>query len=130
RLNPGVDPWIPVPGTVIRLPTRYILPNADEEGIVVNIPEMRLFDFTVKDGPVVLALAIGDEADPSILGEFKVGAKRKDPDWHVPASIRAEKPDLPAVVSAGPNNPLRSRWLTIRRTSYGIHRHDLRSAVG
>lgn len=130
RLNPAVDPWIPVPGTVVDLPTRYILPDTDEEGLVVNIPEMRLFDYTVKDGPEVFALAIGDEADRSILGEFKVGAKRKDPAWRVPASIRAEKPELPPEVPAGPDNPLGSRWLTIGRTSYGIHGTNVRWSIG
>ena len=130
RLNPGIDPWIPAPGTEVRLPTRVILPDTDSEGLVVNIPEMRLFDYTVRDGPEVFALAIGDEADPSILGEFKVGAKRKDPVWNVPASIRADKPELPAVVPAGPDNPLGSRWLTIGRTTYGIHGTNVRWSIG
>jgi L,D-transpeptidase ErfK/SrfK len=78
----------------------------------------------------VFALAIGDEADPSMLGEFKVGAKRENPVWHVPASIRAEKPELPAVVPAGPDNPLGSRWLTIGSTSYGIHGTNVRWSIG
>jgi len=130
RLNPEIDPWIPVPGTVVRLPTRFILPHADEEGLVVNIPEMRLFDFTVKGGPEVFSLAIGDQADPSILGEFRVGKKRKDPTWHVPESIRAEKPELPAEVPPGPDNPLGSRWITIGRTSYGIHGTNVRWSIG
>jgi len=130
QLNPKVDPWIPVPGTVVQLPTRYILPIADENGIVINLPEMRLFDFTVKNGPEVFALAIGDEASPSLLGKFVVGAKRKDPSWHVPASIRAEKPELPAEVPAGPDNPLGSRWITIGRTSYGIHGTNIRWSIG
>ena len=130
RLNPGVDPWIPVPGTVVLLPTRYILPDSDEQGLVINLPEMRLFDYTVKNGPEVFALAIGDEADPSLLGEFVVGVKRKNPVWRVPASIRAEKPELPAEVPAGPDNPLGSRWMTIGRTSYGIHGTNVRWSIG
>jgi L,D-transpeptidase ErfK/SrfK len=130
RLNPDVDPWIPKPGTVVQLPTRFILPDADEEGLVVNIPEMRLFDFTVRFGPEVFALAIGDQADPSILGEFKVGQKREDPSWQVPESIRAEKPELPALVPPGPDNPLGSRWITIGRTSYGIHGTNVRWSIG
>ena len=28
RLNPDVEPWIPVPGRVVRLPTRYLPPAA------------------------------------------------------------------------------------------------------
>jgi L,D-transpeptidase ErfK/SrfK len=130
RLNPEIDPWIPVPGTVARLPTRFVLPHADEAGLVVNVPEMRLYDFTVEDGPEVFAVAIGDQADPSILGDFEVGRKRVDPVWHVPASIRAERPSLPAEVPPGPDNPLGSRWITIGRTSYGIHGTNVRWSIG
>lgn len=129
RLNAGIDAWIPVPGTVIELPTRMILPEADPKGLVINVPEMRLYDFTVQ--PLeVFAAAIGDEADPSLVGEFRIGAKRKDPAWTVPASIRAEKPELPAVVPAGPDNPLGSRWMTIGNTSYGIHGTNVRWSIG
>jgi L,D-transpeptidase ErfK/SrfK len=130
RLNPGVDPWIPEPGTIVRLPTRFVLPEADEEGLVVNVPEMRLFDYTGEKGPQVFSVAIGDEADPSILGEFRVGNKRKDPTWHVPESIRAESPELPKQVPPGPDNPLGSRWMTIGRTSYGIHGTNTRWSIG
>jgi L,D-transpeptidase ErfK/SrfK len=130
RLNAGVDPWVPKPGTVVRLPTRTILPDTDPEGLVVNIPEMRLYDFTVKFGPDVFALAVGDEADPSLIGEFKVGAMRKNPAWTVPASIRADKPELPNVVPPGPDNPLGSRWITIGRTTYGIHGTNVRWSIG
>jgi L,D-transpeptidase ErfK/SrfK len=130
RLNPAVDPWIPVPGTVVLLPTRMILPDADAKGLVINLPEMRLYDFTVKDGPEVIALAVGDQADPSLIGDFVVGAKRANPTWYVPASIRAEKPELPAQVPPGPDNPLGSRWITIGRTSYGIHGTNVRWSIG
>ena len=130
HLNPNIDPWIPAPGAVVQLPTRYILPDAEEQGIVINLPEMRLYDFTVKDGPEVFALAVGDEASPSLLGEFVIGAKRKNPSWHVPESIRAEKPELPAEVPAGPDNPLGSRWITIGRTTYGIHGTNVRWSIG
>jgi L,D-transpeptidase ErfK/SrfK len=46
RLNPDLDPWIPAPGSIVRLPTRFVLPDAKTEGIVVNLPEMRLYDYT------------------------------------------------------------------------------------
>jgi L,D-transpeptidase ErfK/SrfK len=129
RLNQEVDPWIPPAGTVIELPTRYVLPNTDAKGLVINVPEMRLYDFTVT--PMELfAAAIGDEADPSLIGEYKVGAKRTDPAWNVPKSIRAEKPELPAVVPPGPDNPLGSRWMTIGNTSYGIHGTNVRWSIG
>ncbi len=121
RLNPEVDVWIPPAGTRVDLPTRMILPDAPHEGLVINLPEMRLYDFTVPDGPEVFAIAIGDAVDPSPIGEFWVGEKRIDPVWTVPESIRQEKPELPAQVPPGPDNPLGDRWMTVSRTSYGIH---------
>ena len=53
RANPGVDPWLPGEGREIVLPTRFILPNAPREGIVINIPAMRLYYFPAhkKDEP-------------------------------------------------------------------------------
>lgn len=129
RLNPDVDPWIPPPGTVVHLPTRYILPPFETKGLLINVPEMRLYDFSVSP-PEVFAIAIGDEASPSLHGRYRIGAKRENPAWHVPASIRAEKPELPAVVPAGPDNPLGSRWMTIGNTSYGIHGTNVKWSIG
>jgi L,D-transpeptidase ErfK/SrfK len=88
---------------------------------VINLPEMRLYDFTAPSGLEVFAIAVGDALDPSPVGEFWVGEKRVDPVWNVPDSIREEKPHLPAQVPPGPENPLGDRWMTVSRTSYGIH---------
>jgi L,D-transpeptidase ErfK/SrfK len=121
-LNPGVDVWVPPENTRVRLPTDYTLPDAPRTGIVINVPEMRLYDYTGDpNAPTVLAVAVGDIQDPTPIGEFRVGGKRVDPVWNVPESIRAERPDLPAVVPAGPDNPLGDRWLTLGTSSYGIH---------
>jgi len=130
RLNPELDPWLPRTGTVVRLPTRYALPPADSEGLVINLPEMRLYDFT-GNGPVrVLSVAVGDPEDPTPIGEFRIGRKRKDPVWNVPASIREEKPDLPAQVPPGEDNPLGTRWMTLGQSSYGIHGTNVRWSIG
>ena len=121
RLNPGVHHWIPTPGTVVRLPTEHVLPDAPRTGLVINVPEMQLYDYTVGPEPEVFAIAIGDEMDPSLIGAYRIGHKRERPAWNVPASIRAKKPELPAVVPPGPDNPLGDHWMTIGATSYGIH---------
>ncbi len=129
RANPEVDPWIPLPGIVVRLPTRWVPPLAPRQGLLINVPEMRLFDYTV-DPVELFSVAVGDRTDPTLLGEFRVGAKREDPAWNVPDSIREEKPELPAVVPPGPSNPLGDRWMTIGRTSYGIHGTNIRWSIG
>jgi L,D-transpeptidase ErfK/SrfK len=130
RLNPGVDEWIPDPGTIVRLPTRFVLPDVPHESLVLNVPEMRLYDFRTRPRPDVYAVAVGDAADPTPLGEFRVGSKRTDPVWTVPASIRAEKPELPARVPPGPDNPLGKFWMTIGTTSYGLHGTNVRWSIG
>jgi len=121
RLNPHLKVWIPEAGEEVRLPTRYILPEGRRPGLVINVPEMRLYDFTGGAEPRLYAIAIGDQMDPSLIGDYRIGAKRRNPAWTVPASIRAEKPELPRVVPPGPENPLGDYWMTIGNTSYGIH---------
>src|SRR5262249_29698584 len=48
--NPGLDPWVPPAGAVVLLPTEWILPCCTYQGIVVNIPDMRLL-FYCPAGP-------------------------------------------------------------------------------
>ena len=109
RMNPQIkNVWIPDPGTVVRLPTEHILPETPSRGLVINVPEMQLYDFTVKNAagePEVFAIAIGDEVDPSLMGEFKIGRKREQPAWYVPKSILAERPGLPPSCRRGPTIP-------------------------
>lgn len=131
RLNPELDPWIPATGARVRLPTLHVLPDAPREGLVVNLPELQLYDFGVdRARPEVMAIAIGDELDPSLVGRFRIGRKRAQPVWHVPDSIRAERPELPERVPPGPDNPLGPFWLTIGRTSYGLHGTNNRWSIG
>jgi len=131
RLNPDVNVWIPDPGAVIRLPTEHILPDAPRKGLVINVPEMQLYDYTVSaTEPEVFAIAIGDSIDPSLVGQFKVGNKRENPAWNVPKSILAERPELPPVVPPGPDNPLGPFWMTIGNTSYGIHGSNNEWSIG
>lgn len=130
RLNPDIDPWLPAAGVLIELPTRMVLPAAEEVGLVINIPEMRLYDFTKTDSIHVVAVAVGDADDPTPVGKFKIGQKRVDPVWRVPESIRKEKPFLPAQVPPGEDNPLGSRWMTIGHGSYGIHGTNVKWSIG
>jgi L,D-transpeptidase ErfK/SrfK len=130
RLNPELDRWIPRVGAPVRLPTRYVLPEAERSGLVINVPEMRLYDFTTGGDPRVYAIAIGNADNPTPLGTFAIGAKRVDPTWFVPDSIRRERPQLPALVPPGPDNPLGRRWMNLGLTTYGIHGTNSRWSVG
>jgi L,D-transpeptidase ErfK/SrfK len=142
--NPGVDQWLPGEGTPIFLPTQSILPETPREGIVVNVPAMRLYYFTTEKAAAQGAgellkvsshpIGIGVEGWATPFGEAKVTQKIKDPVWYVPASIRkehAERGDpLPSVVPAGPDNPLGEYALTLSLPSYLIHGTNKPAGVG
>jgi L,D-transpeptidase ErfK/SrfK len=133
RLNPGVNVWIPEAGTPVQLPTSLIVPDVPRRGLLLNLPEMRLYDFTRPGDPEVFAIAIGSPDWPTPLGLFSVGEKRIYPYWYVPESIQQERPELPPVVPPGEDNPLGTRWLGLAGTgksSYGIHGTHNRWAIG
>ncbi len=113
--NPGIDPWLPGEGTLIVLPSRFVLPNAPRQGIVLNVASKRLFYYpkaAAGKPPLVFTfpISIGREGWATPLGATKITAKTIDPVWRVPASIRREHAEngdpLPAVVPPGPDNPL------------------------
>ncbi|MGE5753367.1 MAG: L,D-transpeptidase family protein [Deltaproteobacteria bacterium] len=122
--NPGVDPFVPEPGRRIVLPTEWILPDAPiREGIVINIAEMRLFVFPNDSSRTVMTfpIGIGDQGKDTPVGTYTIVEKIRNPAWHVPESIRRERPDLPAIVPPGPDNPLGSHALRLSERSLLIH---------
>ena len=121
--NPHTDPWIPPGGTLVVIPSAWILPELPtRSGIVINIPEFRLYYFNRKPGPVVtFPLGIGDQGRDTPVGNYTVVEKITGPAWHVPNSIRLEFPFLPKVVPHGPNNPLGSHALRLSRRDLLIH---------
>jgi len=120
RLNPELDVWMPPVGIRVPLPTRMIPPNAPTTGLVVNVPEMRLYDYTQPGPPRIYPIAVGDSTTPSPISERRIRWKTIDPTWRVPESIRAERPWLPAEVPPGEDNPLGRYWLDLG-DGYGIH---------
>lgn len=130
RANPGVDPWLPRTGTDVVLPTRFVLPDAPRRGVVINLAAMRLFYFT-PPGPdgrqsvITHPIGIGRVGRRTPEGTTKVIAKATDPAWYPTPSIRREHAangdPLPAVVPAGPDNPLGRHVLRLGWPTYLIH---------
>ncbi len=132
--NPGVDPIIPGKGTKLVLPTAWILPDVKRApGIVINLSEMRLYYFFKRKGRVLVRtypIGIGDDGAGTPLGSFRIIEKIANPAWHVPASIRRERPELPAVVPPGPENPMGSHALRLSRNTVLIHGTDMPWGIG
>ena len=54
-------------------------------------------------------------------GTHKITRKAEWPDWRPPAAMRKRRPDLPAFMAGGPENPLGARALYLGSTLYRIH---------
>src|SRR5512137_1123218 len=130
--NPGQDAFVPTPGAMATIPTSWIVPRSGAPGrVVVNLSEMRLFQFPRTPGPAMtFPVGIGTEGWATPVGTFKVVQKQVNPAWYPPASIRREEPDLPAMVPPGPDNPLGTHALRLNKGSILIHGTDTPFGVG
>lgn len=133
--NPGVDPWLPGEGTDVTVPTRFILPPGPRKGIVINIAEMRLYYYPAGKKVVIThPIGIGREGWGTPVGSGTILDKVKGPSWTPPPSIRAEHAErgdiLPAVVPAGPNNPLGAYAMRLSIPGYLIHGTNKPFGVG
>ena len=71
--NPDVDPWLPGEGTMLQLPTAYVLPNAPRDGLVINVAEYRLYFYPVGQNKVITyPVGIGRVKFPTPLVEASV----------------------------------------------------------
>ncbi len=139
KANPSIDRWYPGAGTPIVIPSRYILPDTPRKGLVLNLPEMRIYYYPkAKKGEVpkviTYPIGIGRQNWQTPLGITKITAKIKNPTWTPPASIIAEHKAngdiLPAVVPAGPDNPLGTRKMMLGIPSYLLHGTNRPYGVG
>jgi L,D-transpeptidase ErfK/SrfK len=144
QANPTVDHWLPGEATPVYLPTQTILPDVPRQGIVVNVPVMRLYYFATEksaaDPGVTITrvtshpIGIGAQGWATPIGEAKVTQKARDPVWYVPASVRkehAERGDpLPRVVQPGPDNPLGKFAMALSLPGYLIHGTNKPAGVG
>ena len=134
--NPTVDQWVPAPGAEVAVPTRWIVPRSQYRGLVINVPEMRLYMFPRKTraGQRIAvrtwAVSIGLADTQSPLGRFTVRAKDKNPTWGVPDSIYAEMDEPRRVVLPGPDNPLGEYRLRLSEGLYAIHGTNIPWSIG
>ena len=137
--NPEVDRWMPRQGSRVLLPKRYILPNTKHSGLVLNVPEMRLYYYSspgrnrVKE-VITHPISVGRMDWLTPLGDTRVINKTKNPVWRPPKSIKeehaAEGDPLPNVVPAGPDNPLGQYAIRLGVPGYLIHGTNKPLGVG
>lgn len=137
--NPGVDRWLPREGDPVWIPTEFILPDTRREGLVLNLPEMRIYHFhpATGDTPAVVdtyPASIGRMDWKTPLGKTRVVRKQRNPSWHPPESLKQEAAakgeTLPDVVPPGPDNPLGAYALRLGVPGYLIHGTNKPYGVG
>lgn len=138
--NPGVEFWLPREGTKVEIPSRYVLPRAERNGFVLNLPEYRLYYFRrnpdpeKKDIVITHPVSIGRQDWATPLGATRITAKVKNPAWTPPESIRREHAAdgdiLPMVVPPGPDNPLGQYALKLALPGYLLHGTNRPYGVG
>ncbi len=138
--NPGLDPWVPPIGATVILPTQWVLPCCSYSGLVVNIPEMRLFYMHRGAEPgttqvFTYPVGLGRDDWRTPTGTFKVSGKTVNPQWNIPESIRKEHieergDDRTFIPGGAPDNPLGSRRLELTLPMYRIHGTDIPWGVG
>jgi len=141
RVNLDVDPWLPGAGKEVIIPGRHILPPGPREGIVVNLPEHRLYYYPKpqRGKPQVVItfpVSIGKMDWHTPIGVTRVIQKEKNPVWYPPESVRKEHAaagdPLPLRVPSGPDNPLGlfAMRLAAGNGTYMIHGTNNPIAVG
>ncbi len=129
-VNPEVNTWLPGEGQEITLPSQFILPVAPMTGIILNIPEMRLYYYPPKQEGrpqevFTYPLGVGREGWNTPYINTNIIEKKVSPNWYPPESIRKEHEEagdpLPKIVKAGPENPLGDYALRLGNPDYLIH---------
>lgn len=124
-------------GSTITIPNQFVLPSKEfRTGIVINIPEKRLYYFTPDQQSVyIFPVALGRPGWRTPLVQSTIVRKQLKPNWYVPKSIReytlAKKNKLlPKVVKPGKNNPLGEAALYFQLRGYLIHGTNDPKSIG
>ncbi len=128
-LYPNMDPWLPPKGVRLMIPSLWILPpSKHKRGIVLNIPELRLYFLKPEEGTVqTYPVGIGDEGWETPVGNYSILSKRENPTWYIPPSLQAKYGAT--TMPPGPDNPL-GKFMMKFAPMYGIHGTHMPWGVG
>ncbi len=97
--------------------------------IIIKTGKRQLLYVRGKNDIVAYPIAVGREGR-KWTGKTRISRKVRNPDWAPPPHIRKDNPRLPALVKAGPNNPLGVAVLVLGNGTYGIHGTNRPGTIG
>ncbi len=139
--NPKVNMWLPGQGTPVTIPGRFIVPPVPHAGIVVNLPQHRLFYFPAPrrhEQPIVITYPVspGEKGWATPVGITRIIRKVPHPVWiPTPSILKAHEEEgdpIPRIYPAGPDNPM-GEWALETTLSNGeiyIHGTNNPMAIG
>lgn len=134
--NPGVDPFLPLEGEQLTIPTEMLLPFAKREGIVVNLSELRLYYFPPNENSVhVFPVGIGRQGLATPKTVSYISEKRENPVWRPTKEMKARYfakhgRKLADEIPAGPNNPFGKYALRLGTSVFLLHGSNQRFGIG
>jgi len=134
--NPQLDVTHPFPmGATIQIPTLHMLPGETRKGIVINLPEMRMYYYPANSSEVLTyPIGIGKIGKTIPIRKTSITRKKKDPAWIPPQDIREfnlkQGIVLPKIMPSGPDNPLGPYAIYLQIPTFLIHSTIFPYSVG
>ncbi len=134
--NPSVDPFLPTEGQTVIIPTQMLLPYIDYQGIVINLPELRLYYFLTGESKVmVFPIGIGRVGLATPNTTSYISEKNINPVWRPSQATRLRYLNeyghkLDKEVAPGINNPFGKYALRLGESVYLLHGSNKRFGIG
>lgn len=134
--NPQLNMAKPFPSqALLQLPTEHLLPNLPRKGIVINLPEMRMYYYPEgTDKVITYPIGIGKIGKTIPITQTAVTKKTVDPVWVPTPSIREfnlkQGIILPQIMPPGPDNPLGHYAIYMTVPTYLMHSTIFPESIG
>lgn len=136
KANPHLDAGRGFPtGARVLVPSQHLLPNLPRQGIVINLPEMRMYYYLQGTNKVLTyPIGIGKVGKTIPIVKASITKKTVNPIWIPPDDIRefnlGQGIVLPKVMPPGPDNPLGPYAIYTSIPTYLIHSTIFPESIG
>ncbi len=133
--NPGVTENSTLPNEPVTVPTEFLLPPLGRNGIVINLPEMRMYYYPKNSHTVMtFPIGIGKIGKVIPIKNTSITRKKVNPTWTPPEDIRQFNREqgvvLPKSIGPGPDNPLGPYAIYLKIPTFLIHSTIFPESIG
>lgn len=118
------------PGQKLRISTKTIVPKTIDEGLIINLPEYKIYHFEFGRLYNTYDIAIGKRNWRTPQGKFRIANKTLNPTWRVPPGMARKLKIKKSSVPPGPSNPLGKYWIGLSLPHIGIHSTNQPRSIG